>query len=106
MGAFTDDPRVMASGMVLMYVAAAFQVFDGIQGVTTGNLRGTGDTHTPMFTGLVAYWFLGLPTGAFLAFRLGLGVVGLWLGLSLGLIVAACVLLRAWVRSTRALTAE
>ena len=44
--AFTDDSRVIAQGITLFYLAAAFQVFDGVQGVTAGNLRGTGDTHT------------------------------------------------------------
>jgi multidrug resistance protein, MATE family len=101
--AFTDDPRVLAAGVGLMYVAAAFQLFDGVQGVTTGNLRGLGDTHTPMACNLTAHWGLGLPVGYALAFPGGLGVLGLWIGLSLGLVVAGCVLLRVWVVRTRAL---
>lgn len=96
--AFTLDPRVLAVGLPLMYVAAGFQLFDGVQGVTTGNLRGVGDTHTPMACNLVAHWCLGLPAGYLLAFHAGLGVLGLWLGLSLGLVVAGAVLLWVWAR--------
>jgi MATE family multidrug resistance protein len=104
LGAFTDDPRVLSLGVTLMLLAAFFQPFDGLQGVTTGNLRGTGDTHTPMTTNLIAYWCLGLPLGYALAFPSGMGVVGLWLGLSLGIVVSGSFLLHAWIVKTRALT--
>jgi MATE family multidrug resistance protein len=104
--AFTDDLGVMAVGVALMYVAGAFQLFDGVQGVTTGNLRGLGDTHTPMVCNLVAHWGVGLPIGYTLAFPLGLGVLGLWIGLSVGLVAAGYVLLRVWVRNTRRLRSD
>lgn len=100
---FTDDPRVLAAGVGLMFVAAGFQVFDGVQGVITGNLRGAGDTRTPMTVGLLAHWGLGLPVGYALGFAAGLGVVGLWLGLSLGLATAAAALFYAWLLATRAM---
>lgn len=93
---FTADPAVMAVGLGLLQVAAAFQLFDGLQGVTTGALRGAGDTHTPMVVNLFAHWALGLPCGYLLAFPGGLGALGLWMGLSLGLIVAGIVLVRTW----------
>lgn len=101
--AFTDDPRVLATGVSLLFVAAGFQLFDGLQGVTTGNLRGAGDTQTPMACMLVAHWVLGLPVGYALGFSAGYGVVGLWLGLCLGLVAAGGVLVSAWVRKTQAL---
>ena len=53
MGAFTRDERVIALGATLLAVAAIFQLFDGIQGVATGILRGLGDTRTPMAWNLV-----------------------------------------------------
>jgi MATE family multidrug resistance protein len=56
-----------------------------------------------MATTLLAYWAFGLPVGCLLAFPLGRGVFGLWVGLSFGLVAAAVVLLRAWVLKTRAL---
>ncbi|MCA1685611.1 MAG: MATE family efflux transporter, partial [Planctomycetia bacterium] len=101
--AFTDDPRVLAAGVPLLFVAAAFQIFDGVQGVTTGNLRGLGDTHTPMVTNLLAHWAFGLPVGCALGFSFGYGVLGLWVGLSLGLAASAAFLLRAWTLKTRSL---
>ncbi len=99
--AFTDDPRVLAVGLPLLYVTAAYQVFDGIQGVTTGNLRGAGDTHTPMIASLITHWLIGLPMGCFLGFTCKLGVLGLWLGRALGLVAAGMTLLRAWMLKTR-----
>src|SRR5450631_14940 len=58
---YTRDPRVLAIGPSLLWVAAAFQIFDGIQTVSTGALRGLGETRIPMFANLVGYWVLGLP---------------------------------------------
>jgi MATE family multidrug resistance protein len=102
--AFTDDPRVLRLGVPLLLLAATFQLFDGVQGVTTGNLRGAGDTHTPMVSHALAHWVIGLPLGYVLAFPAGFGVVGLWAGLSLGVILAACLLFTAWLAKARELT--
>ena len=82
---FTTDPAVIATAATLMLVAAAFQLFDGLQGVSTGTMRGAGDTHTAMFCNLVAHWGIGLPLGYLLAFTAGYGILGLWVGLALGL---------------------
>ena len=71
--AFSPDPAVVRVGATLLLVAAAFQLFDGVQVVTTGALRGAGDTKTPMLANFVAYWFIGIPLGYFLCFRLRLG---------------------------------
>jgi MATE family multidrug resistance protein len=100
---FTNDPAVIATACSLMLVAAAFQLFDGLQGVSTGAMRGTGDTQTPMVCNLVAHWCVGLPLGYLLAFGTGLGVVGLWAGLALGLATAGTYLLAAWMSKARAL---
>ena len=64
LGAFTTDPRVVELGVTLLAVAAVFQLFDGLQGVATGVLRGLGDTRTPMF------WNLARPLGHRSAARL------------------------------------
>jgi MATE family multidrug resistance protein len=82
-------------------VAAAFQLFDGTQAVATGVLRGTGDTRTPVFFNVIGYWVLGLPLGYALCFRYEWGVMGLWLGLSAGLILVALSLTVAWTRKAR-----
>jgi MATE family, multidrug efflux pump len=100
-GWFSKDADVLSVGSSLLFLAAVFQLFDGIQGVITGTLRGIGDTRTPMLVNLVAHWVLGLPTSYLLCFVIGWGVYGLWVGLSLGLIVTGTILLYVWTRKIR-----
>jgi MATE family multidrug resistance protein len=99
---FTNDVGVLATGTGLLAIAAAFQLFDGTQTVLTGALRGAGNTSTAMWANFAGYWLFGLPIGYFLCFRLGYGIVGLWWGLTMALIVIALVLLAAWQRQWRA----
>ena len=98
---FSNDPAVLSVGTSLLLLAAVFQLFDGIQGVITGTLRGIGDTRTPMIVNLAAHWLLGLPVSYTLCFIVGWGVYGLWVGLSLGLIVTGVVLLWVWTVKIR-----
>ena len=100
---YTPDETVIHSTILLLAAGAAFQLFDGIQTVATGALRGAGDTRTPMFCHFTAYWIIGLPLGAWLCFRRGWGAFGLWAGLSLALILIGIVLLFAWRRTVRGL---
>ena len=104
LGIFTGDGHVVEVGLMLIVVVALFQIFDGLQGVATGTLRGLGDTRTPMFLNLAGHWMLGLPVGYLLCFAVGWGVVGLWIGLSTGLFVVGSLLLAIWWRRERALT--
>jgi multidrug resistance protein, MATE family len=97
-GAFTSDASVVAIGVSLLFVGAVFQLFDGLQGVATGVLRGLGDTHSPMLWNLAGHWFIGLPLGYTLCFGAGLGVIGLWWGLSVGLIICGIALITVWSR--------
>jgi MATE family multidrug resistance protein len=96
--AFTSDGTVIEVGVSLLFVAAVFQLFDGLQGVTTGVLRGLGNTQTAMLWNLGGHWLVGLPLGYLLCFGWGLGVVGLWWGLSTGLIICGVGLLRVWIK--------
>jgi MATE family multidrug resistance protein len=98
---FTPDAAIIRSTVYLLAAGAAFQLFDGIQTVATGALRGAGDTRTPMFCHFTAYWIIGLPLGAWLCFSRGWGAFGLWAGLSLALILIGIVLLFAWRRRVR-----
>jgi len=98
---YTTDEVVIRNATILLAAGAAFQLFDGIQSVATGALRGTGDTRTPMLCHFTAYWIIGLPLGAWLCFRRGWGALGLWIGLSLALILIGVVLLVVWRRTTR-----
>jgi MATE family multidrug resistance protein len=102
---FTRDPAVLRLGATLLLIAAVFQLFDGLQVVATGVLRGVGDTRTPMVTNLVGHWVLGLPVAYGLCFPLGWGVAGLWVGLSVGLVVAGIVLVLVWRHRVRDLRA-
>jgi MATE family multidrug resistance protein len=100
---YTPDELVIRSTIGLLAAGAAFQLFDGLQTVATGALRGAGDTRTPMLCHFTAYWIVGLPLGAWLCFRRGLGAFGLWAGLSLALILIGIVLLLAWRRTVHQL---
>jgi MATE family multidrug resistance protein len=93
---FTTDAAVRETAASLMMVAAVFQLFDGVQVVASGALRGLGDTRTPMLVNLIAHWFVGLPIGALLGLGLDFGVAGLWVGLCAGLMVAAVLLVWKW----------
>ncbi len=95
---YTPDVIVIRNTVILLAAGAAFQLFDGIQTVATGALRGAGDTRTPMLCHFTAYWIIGLPLGAWLCFHRGWGAFGLWAGLSLALILIGIVLLFAWRR--------
>jgi len=101
--AYTPDEAIIRSTIVLLAAGAAFQLFDGLQTVATGALRGLGDTRTPMLCHFTAYWIIGLPLGAWLCFRRGWGAFGLWSGLSLALILIGIVLLLVWRHRVRQL---
>jgi MATE family multidrug resistance protein len=96
--AFTADQGVLDVGVTLLFIAAVFQLFDGVQGVATGALRGLGDTRTPMLWNLAGHWFIGLPLGYMLCFVFDTGVTGLWWGLSIGLIICGAALSIVWTR--------
>jgi len=100
--AYTADAEVMRAGVSLLAVSAAFQLFDGIQAVTTGALRGAGDTRTPMICHLLAYWGLGLPMGYYLCFGLNWGAIGLWTGLCVAIILIGLAMLWAWSHALKA----
>jgi MATE family, multidrug efflux pump len=82
---FTNDATVVAIASLLIPVAGVFQVFDGIQAVAAGVLRGIGDTRAPMVAMLAGYWLIGLPVSLYLGFRTSAGPTGLWWGFVAGL---------------------
>jgi len=101
--AFTIDPAVIAAAIPLLFVAAVFQFFDGLQITATGALRGAGNTHAGLVVQLIGYWIVGLPIGWVFGFWLHYGAVGLWLGLCAGLIVAGVALTVIWQRTIKEL---
>jgi MATE family, multidrug efflux pump len=90
---YTPDAGVIAMAAALLPIAAVFQVFDGVQVVGAGVLRGAADTAFPAGIALVGFWAIGLPAGWALGFGAGLGPRGLWWGLTLGLTAVALLFL-------------
>jgi MATE family multidrug resistance protein len=91
-GLYTGEAAVLAAVAPLLLLAALFQLSDGFQVAAAGALRGLKDTRLPMFITAFAYWVVGMPMGAWLAFGRELGAPGIWGGLVFGLTVAALLL--------------
>ena len=101
---FSTDPQVVAVTAILLPIAGVFQVFDGLQVVASGALRGVADTRVPMVLTLVGFWLFGLPISAMLGFRAGLGPPGIWWGLAIGIgVVSVLLAFRVRARFGRAL---
>jgi MATE family multidrug resistance protein len=98
--AMSDVEGVVALASQLFWVAAVFQVFDGIQAVGAGALRGAGDTSVPFWANAIGHYAVGLPIALFLGMKLQFGVVGLWWGLCAGLISVALLLALRFHRLT------
>jgi MATE family multidrug resistance protein len=94
----TNELDVVALSASIFPIAAAFQIFDGVQVVGCGILRGMGRTRPVAWFNLVAYWGVGLPLGVWLVLRQGWGLAGIWWGLCLGLAVVASSLV-VWIRA-------
>jgi MATE family multidrug resistance protein len=82
----------------LLIVAGLFQLADGLQSVAAGALRGLKDTRVPMLLTGFGYWVAGLPLGLALALPLGMGALGIWFGLALGVFLVAGLMLARWMR--------
>ena len=85
---YTDDPQVREVAVSLLFMAAIFQLSDGLQVSSLGALRGLKDTKIPMIVNFIAYWIIGIPVALYLGFVSDLGAPGLWIGLIAGLTVA------------------
>ena len=97
-----EAAQILAFGTSLLAVAALFQVADSLQVMALGLLRGVKDTRVPMLIAALSYWGIGIPASYLLAFKAGYGGVGLWLGLVIGLSVAAGLLMtRFWMKAPR-----
>lgn len=86
---FTPDVAVRTLTAQLLVLAGVFQIFDGIQVVSSGALRGFADTKVPFVVGIVSYWLVALPVSWVTAFHFGFGAPGIWVGFVVGLGVAA-----------------
>jgi MATE family multidrug resistance protein len=86
-----------------MMVAAVFQLSDGVQAVGAGVLRGAADTKYTFYANLVGHWLIGLPLALWLGFSRGMGIVGLWWGLCVGLTIVAVLLFIRFEKLSRKL---
>jgi MATE family multidrug resistance protein len=103
---FTRDEHVASIGVGLLRIAAVFQLFDGVQSVAAGALRGAGDVRVPFVANVVAHWLVGLPLSLVLAFVLHGGAEGLWWGLTAGLVVVAVALSVRFAHLSRGVVAR
>jgi len=104
MRVFTTDERAIAVGATLLRIAAVFQIFDGVQAVATGALRGAGDVRFPFVANVFAHWVVGFPAAMLLGFTLHHGARGLWWGLTAGLVFVSVLLAgRFWILTQSAI---
>ncbi len=89
---YTSEPEVSGLAVSLLFLAAIFQLADCLQASAAGALRGLKDTRVPMIYSVIAYWLVGLTLGWFLTFRLDMGPAGMWVGIIVGLSLAAVLL--------------
>ena len=100
--AFTADDAVVEMTTQLLFVAAIFQLFDGIQVIAIGALRGLTDVRVPTIITFCAYWLIACPGAYLIGFKFHFGAVGVWSGTVIGLSCAALLLLWRFIFLTRA----
>jgi MATE family, multidrug efflux pump len=98
---FTEDPEAIELGKALLLIAAAFQLFDGVQAVAAGALRGAGDVRYPFVANVCAHWAVGFPAACVFGFVLGWGVRGIWWGLTSGLVCVSALLASRFLKISR-----
>lgn len=98
---YSPDVAVIELSASLLWIAAFFELFDGLQVVVTGALRGLGDTHTAAVAHFTGYWIFGLPVAWALCFHYGWGVRGIWIGLTVALVLIGAVLIVCWARKNK-----
>lgn len=100
---FTTDVKVATIASGLLIIAGFFQLFDGTQVVGLGVLRGVGDVNVPTIITFLSYWVVGIPLGYFLGIQMGIGVKGIWYGLTTGLLTASILLFWRFQHQTKLL---
>jgi MATE family multidrug resistance protein len=103
---YTNDLKVVEIAAQLLIIAGFFQLFDGTQVVGLGVLRGVGDVNVPTIITFLSYWIIGIPLGYFLGIYLGIGVKGIWYGLTFGLLTASVLLFFRFQHRTRILVSD
>ena len=86
---YVDDISVINIASSLLIIAGLFQIPDGIQAVGLGILRGIRDIKKPTIVTFISYWIISIPLSYLLGIKYGYGIYGIWVGLSIGLTLAA-----------------
>ncbi len=86
-GYYNSDAEVISYAGSLLLLAAAFQLFDGLQASSIGALRGLTDVKIPLIVSIFSYWIFAIPVAWMLGFYFNMGVVGVWIGLTVGLVI-------------------
>lgn len=95
--------EIIAIGVTLLAVAALFQLVDAVQVMALGMLRGIQDTRMPMIYATISYWVVGIPASYLIGIHLNFGPVGVWLGLVIGLALAAVLIWARFLNLLRAM---
>ena len=96
-----NDPAPAAVVASLLLVAAVFQLGDSLQIISAGSLRGLNDVKWPAWISFFVYWGMAIPLGWIFSFPLGMGVYGMWWGITIGLALTAIILgLRLWRKTS------
>ena len=102
---YNSNPDVISYASSLLILAAFFQLFDGLQATSIGALRGLTDVKIPLYVSIFSYWIIAIPISLLLGFTFKLGVFGVWIGLSIGLvIIGTSMLVRFNKKSKEAVT--
>jgi MATE family multidrug resistance protein len=101
---YTQEENVIAIAVTLVVWGAIFQLFDGIQAVSLGLLRGLQDVNIPTGITIFSYWVIGLPLSYFIGIYQGVGAVGIWMGLTASLVCSSFLL--SWRFYARAKTID
>jgi len=96
-----ENEAAVGIAIILLQIAALFQIFDASQATLANMLRGVHDSRIPLVIALIGYWAIGAPVGVALGFATPLGAVGVWIGLALGLAVVAVLLMTRWLAKQR-----
>lgn len=100
LGRDAPNPQTVALAASLLVLGASFFVADGIQTIAAGSLRGLNDTRVPLLFAAISFWGIGFTGCWFFGFTFRLGAYGIWIGLSLGIVVYAVLLIWRFQRLT------
>lgn len=98
LGLFTTDNELVKTALPIVYILAAFQLFDGLQVTLAGVFKGLKDTKIVLIANLIGYWGICIPLGTFLAFHYKLYLAGYWYATGLAAIILNIILMTKLIK--------